>query len=134
MKIKFLEVIHGDCYEDNTQVLQVTDWEEVTEEEFQKLSKGLRYYNRYVENPRNLIMVRQLDLPTTKEILSVVDEALKKEQEKLQKKNAQKAKREKTRLANKKKKELEQLKILKEKYEPTFAYTPIRVPMKAVDK
>jgi len=119
MKIKFLEVIHGDCYScGNEQLLQVTDWEEVTDDEFKKLSTGLRFYNQHAGHGerRNLILVQQLDLPTVREIISTVDEILKKELEKTQKRKAAAEKRKKTMLKNKEKKELEELERLQRKY------------------
>ena len=121
MKIKFLEVVHEGCdYCDsceNEHLLQVTDWEEVTDSEFKKLSEGLRLYKRYSKLPyRNLILVQQLDLPTVREIISTVDKALKKEEEKTRKKKADADKRKKTMLENKKKKELEELERLQKKY------------------
>ena len=65
---------------------------------------------------RNLILVQQLDLPTAREIISTVDETIKKEQEKTRKKKAAANKRKKTMLENKKKKELEELERLQKKY------------------
>jgi len=120
MKIKLLEVVHGDCYScGNEHLLQVTDWEEVTDSEFKKLSEGLRLYKKYKYGKlpyRNLILVQQLDLPTAREIISTVDETIKKEQEKTRKKKAAANKRKKTMLENKKKKELEELERLQKKY------------------
>ena len=120
MKIKLLEVVHGDCYScGNEHLLQVTDWEEVTDSEFEKLREGLGLYKRYKYGKlpyRNLILVQQLDLPTAREIISTVDETIKKEQEKTRKKKAAANKRKKTMLENKKKKELEELERLQKKY------------------
>lgn len=120
MKIKFLEVIGKNCWtcDSGEQLLQVTDWEEVTEEEFQKLSEGLCLYNRYTEynERRKLILVQQLEITTVKDILSTIDKASKKEQERIRKNKAASEKRKKTLLENKKKKELQELERLQRKY------------------
>jgi len=120
MKIKFLEVIGESCWtcESGELLLQVTDWEEVTEEEFQKLSEGLSLYNRYTEysKRRKLILVQQLEITTVKDILSTIEKASKKEQERIRKNKAAAEKRRKTLLENKKKKELQELERLQKKY------------------
>ena len=121
MKVKLFQShsISSGYYDDYVSVLTqgVSEWEEVTEEEYEFINRNLHLFKR--SNYGDLILVAQPDINVPDVIVSIKQELAKIQKAELKKKEEAKRKRDEAaarKAAKAKEKEIEQLKKLQEKY------------------
>ena len=117
MKIKILEIYGDNCYEcSNIGDFRITDWDEVTTDEFNDLRDWVYRKNKSQRNfsAYYIIVTHEPSIPVTlDDYRNMIKEEGKVEIERMAKAVSAAKKREKSRT----KKELEQLVKLKKKYE-----------------
>lgn len=125
MKIKILEVYEhqftdDNCYNNLYTVNETTDWDEVTDEEFQILLKWACEHNMAYNRSTRYVILTEKHISIPRTVKAFVERAARVQREKEEtqrKKEEQEAKRQKTVRQRKEAKERKLLEDLKSKYE-----------------